>query len=82
MVVDHIRSNADANYGYDAAKDVFTDMMKSGIIDPKKVARTALENAISISGMFLTTEAVIVDIPKPEAHSHAAPDMGGMGGMY
>lgn len=82
VVVDHIRSNADANYGYDAAKDVFTDMIKSGIIDPKKVARTALENAISISGMFLTTEAVIVDIPKPEAHSHAAPDMGGMGGMY
>ncbi|HRI36282.1 MAG TPA: chaperonin GroEL [bacterium] len=82
VVVDHIRANADANYGYDAASDTFVDMIKTGIIDPKKVARTALENAISISGMFLTTEAVIVEVPKPEAHSHGAPDMGGMGGMY
>lgn len=52
--------------------------MKAGIIDPTKVARTALENAVSIAGMFLTTEAVIYDLPEPEK---PMPDMGGMGGM-
>lgn len=57
-------------------------MIKAGIIDPKKVARSALENAISVAGMFLTTEALIVDAPKPagESHDHARHG-GGMGGM-
>ncbi len=52
------------NYGYDAANDEYTDMMSSGIIDPKKVERVALYEAISLAGMFLTTEAAIADIPK------------------
>jgi len=52
--------------------------VKAGIIDPTKVARTALENAVSIAGMFLTTEAIISDVPE-EGHSHM-PDMSGMGG--
>ncbi len=49
IIVDTIRKNSDINYGYDAANDVFVDMIKAGIIDPKKVARAALENAISIA---------------------------------
>ena len=57
-------------------------MFAAGIIDPKKVARSALENAISIAGMFLTTEATIVEVPKKEEpESHAGHGHGGMGGM-
>ncbi|MDD5198138.1 MAG: chaperonin GroEL [Candidatus Gracilibacteria bacterium] len=80
IIVDTIRKNSDVNYGYDAANDVFVDMIKAGIIDPKKVARAALENAISIAGMFLTTEALIAPAPKKESNT---PDMSGagMGGM-
>jgi chaperonin GroEL len=71
IVVEAIRTNADANFGYDAATDEYKDMFKAGIIDPKKVTRSAMENAISIAGMFLTTEAVISDIPeKKEAPAH------------
>lgn len=79
IIVDAIRKNTDINYGYDAANDVFVDMIKAGIIDPKKVARAALENAISIAGMFLTTEALIAPSPKKESN---APDMSGGMGMY
>lgn len=86
VVVAEIVRHADANFGYDAARDEFTDMVKAGIIDPKKVARSALENAISIAGMFLTTEALIVEAPKKESScSHdagAAAGMGGGMGMY
>ncbi len=83
IVVDAIRKNSDINYGYDAATDTFVDMIKAGIIDPKKVARAALENAISIAGMFLTTEALIAPAPKKEesAHDHGGGMGGGMGGM-
>lgn len=83
LIVDSIVRSTDANHGYDAARDEFVDMLKAGIIDPKKVSRCALENAISIAGMFLTTEALIVDVPKAaeETHDHSA-GMGGMGGMY
>lgn len=80
IIVDTIRRNADVNYGYDAATDTFVDMIQTGIIDPKKVARAALENAISIAGMFLTTEALIAPVPKKEdSHDHGAAGMGGMG---
>ncbi|MFZ4461105.1 MAG: chaperonin GroEL [Patescibacteria group bacterium] len=84
LVVADIIKSSDVNFGYDAATDTFVDMIKSGIIDPKKVSRCALENAISIAGMFLTTEALIVDAPKKEDSSapHAHEGMGGMGGMY
>lgn len=69
------------NHGYDAAKDEFVDMVKAGIIDPKKVTRSALQNAASIAGIFLTTEAAITDVPeeKPAGGMPAMP--GGMGGM-
>jgi chaperonin GroEL len=83
VVVNTILSHDDVGYGYDAARDEYKDLIKAGIIDPTKVERSALENAISIAGMFLTTEALIVDAPKEEkeTHSHGAPGMGGMG-MY
>jgi chaperonin GroEL len=68
------------HFGFDAATGKFVDMVEAGIIDPKKVTRSALENASSIAGIFLTTEAAIADRPKEE--EPAAPAMpGGMGGM-
>jgi len=57
------------------------DMIKAGIIDPLKVVRTAVQNAISVATMILTTEALISDIPEEKKPSGGAPDMGGMGGM-
>ncbi len=84
LIVDTILKSTQVSYGYDAAKDEFVDMIQAGIIDPKKVARCALENAISIAGMFLTTEALIVENPKspePAGHDHGGGG-GGMGGMY
>ena len=72
------------SYGYDALLNTYTDMFKSGIVDPAKVTRSALENAASIAAMLLTTEAAVVDIPEEKS---ATPDMsamagmGGMGGM-
>jgi chaperonin GroEL len=83
VVANEVSSNSDVHYGYDAATDEYKDLVKAGIIDPTKVARSALENAISVAGMFLTTEALIVDIPKEtkDDHAHGNPGMGWMG-MY
>ena len=67
------------NYGFNALTNKYTDMVESGIIDPTKVTRSALENAASVAGVFLTTEAVVADIPEPTAPQMPA---GGMGGMY
>ncbi len=67
------------NEGYDAMADKYVDMIKSGIVDPAKVTRSALQNAVSVAGMLLTTEAAVVDIPEKKAP--AMPDMSGMGGM-
>jgi len=71
------------NFGYNAQDDRFEDLVEAGIVDPTKVARSALQNAASAAGMFLTTEAVITDLPKKEdEHSHGMnPGMGGMGMM-
>lgn len=54
------------NFGYDAYADEYVDMFKRGIIDPTKVARCAIQNAVSVAGMLLTTEAVVVDMPEPK----------------
>ena len=80
IVVEAIK-NGKGDFGYNARTEQYeTSMFKAGIIDPTKVARVALENAASIAGMLLTTECVIADKPAAEAaHSHGAPDMGGMG---
>lgn len=78
VIVDAVRKEAGA-YGYDALNNQFVDMFKSGIVDPAKVTRSALENAASVASMLLTTEAAVVDIP--EETKPAMPDMSGMGGM-
>ncbi|MFA6503951.1 MAG: chaperonin GroEL [Patescibacteria group bacterium] len=79
VVVESVKSS-DGQKGYDAAKDEMdVDVVARGIIDPAKVTRSALQNAASVAGMFLTTECVITDLPKKE--SSATPDMSGMGGM-
>lgn len=82
VVVNTVRNNKGA-FGYNAATDKFEDLVKAGIIDPTKVVRTALQNAASVAGLMLTTEAIIADEPKEEKeHSHAGHGgMGGMGGM-
>jgi chaperonin GroEL len=69
------------NYGYDAAKGEYGDMIEAGILDPTKVTRFALQNASSIAGLLLTTEAMVAEAPKEEASGPGMPDMGGMGGM-
>ena len=82
VVLDKIILSTGANFGYDALQDKYLDdMIKSGIIDPLKVTRTALENAVSIAVMLLTTEAVVTDLPeKKEVHNHND-GMPGYGGM-
>ncbi|MGI9235075.1 MAG: chaperonin GroEL [Woeseiaceae bacterium] len=69
------------NFGYNAATGEFGDMIEAGILDPTKVTRYALQNAASVSGLLLTTEAMVADAPQDEAAAPAMPDMGGMGGM-
>ncbi len=78
VIVSQVLSNSDINYGYDAATDEFKNMLEAGIIDPKKVERVALEQAVSLAWMFLTTEVAVTDIPKKE---EALPDMSAMGWM-
>ncbi|MBT1072650.1 chaperonin GroEL [Pelotalea chapellei] len=81
IVVDKVKNGKDA-FGYDAASDEYVDMIQAGIIDPTKVSRSALQNASSIAGLMLTTEALIAEKPKDEAAMPAMPGgMGGMGGM-
>lgn len=85
-VVEKVKESDQVNFGFDAKEGTFKDLFASGIIDPAKVLRVALENAVSTAAMFLTTETVIVDLPKSECncgHSHGAEaGMWGMGGMY
>jgi len=69
------------NYGYNAASGDFGDMIEMGILDPTKVSRSALQNAASVAGLLLTTEAMVAEIPKEETAHPPMPDMGGMGGM-
>ena len=78
VIVEEIKKGDD-NYGYNAATGQYSDLVKDGVIDPTKVTRSALQNAVSIAGMFLTTEAVVTDIPKKDEPA-AMPPMGGMGG--
>ena len=81
-VIGKIHESKDSNFGYNAGTNVYEDLVKAGVIDPTKVTRTALQNAASISGLLLTTEAIIAEIPEkkeaPGGHSHG----GGMDGMY
>ncbi|MBN8616435.1 MAG: chaperonin GroEL [Deltaproteobacteria bacterium] len=83
IVVDKVRNGKDG-FGYNAASDTYEDLIKAGVIDPTKVVRTALQNAASVAGLMLTTEALIAELPKEEkpagggGHGHGG---GGMGGM-
>lgn len=81
VVVEKVKHAKDVNFGFDADKEEYVDMMKTGIIDPTKVTRYALQNAASVAALMLTTSVMITDIPeeKPEP---AMPPGGGMGGMY
>jgi len=81
VVVNDILSNSDKNFGFNAASGEYVDMFKEGIIDPVKVERVALLNAISVSSLLLTTEATVSDIKEEKSAAPAMPDMGGMGGM-
>ena len=80
VIVEKILSKGDANFGFDALKNVYTDMEESGIIDPTKVTRSVLQNAASVASTLLTTESIVTDIPTPPAAP--APAGGGMDGMY
>jgi chaperonin GroEL len=81
IVVDKVKHGKDA-FGYNAADDIYTDMLEAGIIDPTKVSRCALQNASSVAGLMLTTECMIAEKPKKDSGMPAMPGgMGGMGGM-
>ena len=82
VVVSKVRDGKD-NYGYNAASGEYGDMIEMGILDPTKVTRYALQNAASVAGLMITTEAMIADAPKRRGATRGGgmPDMGGMGGM-
>lgn len=84
VIVDKITSNGKANYGFDAYKEVYTDMIEAGIVDPTKVTRSALQNAASVAAMVLTTESLVADKKEDAAASAAAAAAaaGAAGGMY
>jgi chaperonin GroEL len=69
------------NYGFDAQAEEYCDLVERGIMDPTKVVRIALQDAASIAGILITTEAMVADKPEPKGQGGGMPDMGGMGGM-
>ena len=81
VVLEKVKTSGKVGYGFDAYKEEYCDMIPAGIVDPAKVTRSALENAASVSGMVLTTEALVTDKPEPPAPAAPA-GMGDMGGMY
>jgi len=81
VVFHTVADHKDANYGYNAATGEYGDMLKMGILDPTKVTRTALQNAASIAGLMITTEAMVAELPKEEEKMPGGGGMGGMGGM-
>ncbi|MBA4807263.1 chaperonin GroEL [Brevundimonas sp.] len=80
IVVGKVLENEDASFGFNAQTEEYGDLVKMGVIDPAKVVRTALQDAASVAGILITTEAAVADAPK-KASGGGAPDMGGMGGM-
>ena len=81
VVAGKIRESSDTSFGFNAQTEEYGDMFKFGVIDPAKVTRTALEDAASVAGLLITTEAMIADKPSKEGAGAGMPDMGGMGGM-
>ncbi|MCD6328774.1 MAG: chaperonin GroEL [Candidatus Cloacimonetes bacterium] len=85
VVVEKLLKEKDPKIGFNAAKCVYSDLMADGVIDPAKVTRSAVQNACSIAGLFLTTECIVADLPEKEGNVPTMPPgggMGGMGGMY
>jgi chaperonin GroEL len=81
IIVGKLLESKDSNYGYDAQKGEFTDLVQAGIIDPTKVVRHALQDAASVAGLLITTEAMVAEKPEPKSAMPAMPPGGGMGGM-
>jgi chaperonin GroEL len=86
IVLQKVRDSKDANFGYNAATNVYEDMVKAGVVDPAKVTCAALQNAASVATLLLTTEALISNVPEKKkapagGHDHDHGGMGGMGGM-
>ena len=81
VVAEKVRANSNANFGFDAQAETYGDLVEAGVIDPTKVARTALQNAASIASLMLTTEALVSEIPEKE-DKHMPPGGGMGGGMY
>ena len=81
VIVGKLLELTDKTTGYNAQTGEFTDLIKAGVIDPTKVVRSALQNAASVAGLLITTEAMVADKPEPAGAAPAMPDMGGMGGM-
>ncbi|MCX7587418.1 chaperonin GroEL [Phenylobacterium sp. 58.2.17] len=81
IVVGKILENNSPTFGFNAQTEQYVDLVADGVIDPAKVVRTALQDAASVSGLLITTEAAIVEAPKKNAPAGGMPDMGGMGGM-
>ena len=81
VVAGKVRESNDKAFGFNAQTEEYGDMFKFGVIDPAKVVRTALEDAASVAGLLITTEAMIAEKPEPKAPAGGMPDMGGMGGM-
>ena len=84
VVAGKLLESTDTNYGYNAQTGEYTDMVKAGIIDPTKVVRTALQDAASVGGLLITTEAMVTEVPQKECHcgdAGGAAMPGGMGGM-
>jgi len=82
VVIAKIRESKDSSYGYNAQNGEYADMVKAGVIDPTKVTRTALQNAASIAGLMLTTEALVAELPEEKKAEAGPGGHGGMGGMY
>ncbi|HOO52211.1 MAG TPA: TCP-1/cpn60 chaperonin family protein, partial [Alphaproteobacteria bacterium] len=82
VIVGKLLEQSSVTYGYNAQNDEYCDLIGAGIIDPVKVVRSALQNAASVAGLMITTEAMICELPKEESAGGAGADaMGGMGGM-
>ena len=81
VVAGKLLDQTDENLGFNAQSEKYVDMIKSGIVDPAKVVRAALQDAASIAGLLITTEAMVADVPAEASAAPAMPDMGGMGGM-
>ncbi|MCL1903245.1 MAG: chaperonin GroEL [Oscillospiraceae bacterium] len=82
VIIDTIKRSGKSGYGYDVSADKYDDMIKSGIVDPAKVTRSALQNAASVASMVITTESLVADLPEENPPAMPGGGMGGMGGMY